>query len=161
MRAREIVHRRFFADCQAARAALEGDAIIPALVTLIDDVTSRSIDDGVGLTETLQQIHFRSPLAQLAEFYSDLRLIDTLPRRIARLIVWQGTTLGVFVAAALLVLTPYCVTPISLPGAATLAGYALIVVGILGTSVLGAREAVRRNHLVGVFQKYDDFQLPS
>lgn len=158
LRARDIVYKRYSADRQAARAAVEGEAIIPALVALMGDVISRSIDDGVGLTETLQQTHFRPALARLSECYTDLQLIDRLPRTIARLIRWQGVAIGIGVASAVEILTPYCVSPLMLPAPATIAGYTLVTLSVACTLALAVGEGRRRDRLVTVFQKYDDFQ---
>ena len=161
LRAREIVYKRFHADCQASRAAVEGIAIIPALAALIEDVNSRSIADGVGLTETLQQIRFREPLGVLASYYDDLQLIQRLPHMIERVMQWEGWSLGLFIASALLIVTPYCVKPLAMPAAATFTGYALTVLGALATGALCFREARRRNQLVALFQKYDEFEFAS
>ena len=47
LRAPDLVYARYAANRQTARAAIEGDAIIPSLTALMGDVSDRALEDGV------------------------------------------------------------------------------------------------------------------
>lgn len=159
LRAPDLVYARYAANRQTARAAIEGDAIIPSLTALMGDVSDRALEDGVDVATSLQRVRYRPALGRLSAYYGHLTLLDALPREIERWIRLQAASLAIFVVGALVVLAPAAIDGLMLAAPATTIGYVFASTGLILTFALAVLEANARNRLVSILEVYDNFQL--
>lgn len=149
--ANERTQKAYMNQRRDSTAALEAGWILPELGGLVRAAFELFVA-GQQIDAALQSLPYRRSFELLMQYYRDLTAMQDLPRDIVRSAVLQAIGLALIQVGVGIVFAPYA--DISPPTGVAGAAWPMIVAGMAAAVAGFVFEAVSRNRLAGLFQRY-------